>query len=86
MLKVGKGDKVISSDKNEIHKVSDVTKNIPAGTIVHNIELTQKVFFEVSWIFSNSNATREHYTLIKLGSGETRKVYQNAEPQLAIFI
>ena len=41
------GDKIISSDKTEVQKGNALLlKNIPAGTSVHNIELTPgKVVF-----------------------------------------
>ena len=73
-----KGDKVISSDKNEIHKgFAMLLKNIPAGTIVHNIELTPGkggILARSAGSSATVMGQDNDYTLIKLGSGETRKV------------
>ena len=73
-----KGDKVISSDKNEIHKgFAMLLKNIPAGTVVHNIELTPGkggILARSAGSSATVMGQDNDYTLIKLGSGETRKV------------
>ena len=72
------GDKVVSSDKNEIQKgFALLLKNIPAGTIVHNIELTPGKGGIIARSAGSSATVMgqdNDYTLIKLGSGETRKV------------
>ena len=73
-----KGDKVISGDKNEIEKgFALLLKNIPAGTVVHNIELTPGkggVLARSAGSSATVMGQDNDYTLIKLGSGETRKV------------
>ena len=56
-----KGDKVISSNKNEIQKgFALLLKNIPAGSVVHNIELTpgKGGILVGQWILSYSNGPR----------------------------
>ena len=52
-------------------------KNIPAGTVVHNIELTPGKGGVLARSVGSSATVMgqdNDYTLIKLGSGETRKV------------
>ena len=52
-------------------------KNIPAGTVVHNIELTPGkggVLARSAGSSATVMGQDNDYTLIKLGSGETRKV------------
>ncbi len=73
-----KGDKIISSEKNEIENgFAMLLKNIPAGTLVHNIELTPGkggILARSAGSSATVMGQDNDYTLIKLGSGETRKV------------
>jgi len=72
------GDKVLSSEKGEIKKgFAMLLKHIPAGTLIHNIELTPGKGGILSRSAGSSASVMgqdNDYTLVKLGSGETRKV------------
>ncbi len=72
------GDKIISSEKTEIQAGNAMAiKNIPAGTSVHNIELTPGkggVLSRSAGSSAQIMGQDQDYTLIKLGSGETRKI------------
>ena len=75
-LKVG--DQIISGEKVDI-KVGNcaLIKNIPEGTMVHNIELRPGKGGELARSAGSSAqilGTEENYVLIKLRSGEVRKV------------
>ncbi|MEK9717468.1 MAG: 50S ribosomal protein L2 [Pelagibacteraceae bacterium] len=72
------GDQIISSEKTEIQAGNAMAiKNIPAGTSVHNIELTPGkggVLSRSAGSSAQIMGQDQDYTLIKLGSGETRKI------------
>ncbi|MEK9561613.1 MAG: 50S ribosomal protein L2, partial [Pelagibacteraceae bacterium] len=72
------GDKVVSGDKTEVQKGNSMMlKNIPAGTSVHNIELTPGkggILARSAGSSATVMGQDDDYTLIKLGSGETRKI------------
>jgi large subunit ribosomal protein L2 len=72
------GDHIISSEKTEIQAGNAMAiKNIPAGTSVHNIELTPGkggVLSRSAGSSAQIMGQDQDYTLIKLGSGETRKI------------
>src|SRR6056300_283817 len=72
------GDKIISSDKTEVQKGNALLlKNIPAGTSVHNIELTPGkggILVRSAGSSATIMGQDDDYTLVKLGSGETRKI------------
>tara|TARA_B100001027_G_scaffold85102_1_gene58286 strand:+ start:8520 stop:9350 length:831 start_codon:yes stop_codon:yes gene_type:complete len=72
------GDKIISSEKTEIQKGNSmILRNIPAGTLVHNIELTPGkggVLARSAGSSASLMGQDEDYTLVKLNSGETRKI------------
>ena len=72
------GDKVVSGDKTEVQKGNSMMlKNIPAGTLVHNIELTPGkggILARSAGSSATVMGQDDDYTLIKLGSGETRKI------------
>jgi large subunit ribosomal protein L2 len=72
------GDQIISSEKTEIQAGNAMEiKNIPAGTSVHNIELTPGkggVLSRSAGSSAQIMGQDQDYTLIKLGSGETRKI------------
>jgi large subunit ribosomal protein L2 len=72
------GDQIISSEKTEVQAGNAMAiKNIPAGTSVHNIELTPGkggVLSRSAGSSAQIMGQDQDYTLIKLGSGETRKI------------
>ena len=72
------GDKVVSGDTTEVQKGNSMMlKNIPAGTSVHNIELTPGkggILARSAGSSATVMGQDDDYTLIKLGSGETRKI------------
>ena len=75
-LKVG--DKIVSSDKTEIvNGNSLLLKNIPEGTLVHNIEIAPKGGGKIArsaGAYATVLGTENKLTQIKLASGETRKL------------
>ena len=75
-LKVGM--KVISGEKTDV-KVGNAMKlmNIPVGTVIHNIELTLGKGGQIARSAGQSAqilGREDKYVLIRLSSGETRKV------------
>lgn len=72
------GETIISGDKTEVQKGNAmILKNIPAGTLVHNIELTPGkggILARSAGSSATVMGQDDDYTLIKLGSGETRKI------------
>ena len=72
------GEKIVSGDKTEVQKGNSMMlKNIPAGTSVHNIELTPGkggILARSAGSSATVMGQDDDYTLIKLGSGETRKI------------
>ena len=75
-LKVGM--KVISGEKTDV-KIGNAMKlmNIPVGTVIHNIELTLGKGAQIARSAGQSAqilGREDKYVLIRLSSGETRKV------------
>ena len=72
------GDKIISAEKSDIQKGNTMLlMHIPAGTSVHNIELTPGkggILVRSAGSSATVMGQDNDYTLIKLSSGETRKV------------
>jgi large subunit ribosomal protein L2 len=72
------GDKVVSAEKTDV-KVGNamVLMNIPVGTVIHNIELTLGKGGQIARSAGQSAqilGREDKYVLIRLSSGETRKV------------
>ena len=80
--KINIGDEVISGRNKEI-KVGNCMQlsDIPEGTDIHNIELTPNgggKLVRSAGASAQISGTDENYCIIKLGSGETRKVINTA--------
>ncbi len=75
-LKVG--DKIISSEKTDVKKGNAMLlRNIPEGTVVHNIELRPGKGGEMARSAGSSAqivGKEDKYVLVKLRSGEVRKI------------
>ena len=80
-LNIKVGDKIISSDKTEIQIGNSLLlKNIPEGTLVHNIEMSPKGGGKIArsaGAYATVLGTEDSLTQIKLSSGETRKILSN---------
>ena len=75
------GDTIISSDSADI-KVgnSKLLKDIPEGTLVHNIELTPGGGGQIArsaGTFAQLMAKEKDYVLVRMPSGELRKIKSN---------
>ena len=72
------GDQIISSEKTEINTGNSLLlKNIPEGTLVHNIEMAPKGGGKIARSaggYATVLGTEGLLTQIKLASGETRKL------------
>jgi len=72
------GDQIISSEKTEINTGNSLLlKNIPEGTLVHNIEMAPKGGGKIARSaggYATVLGTEGSLTQIKLASGETRKL------------
>jgi len=72
------GDQIISSEKTEINIGNSLLlKNIPEGTLVHNIEMAPKGGGKIARSaggYATVLGTEGSLTQIKLASGETRKL------------
>ncbi len=72
-------DKVISGEKVDIKTGNCMPiKNIPAGTQVYNIELSPGrggKLVRSAGSFAQVMGQDQDYTIVKLGSGETRKIF-----------
>ena len=72
------GDQIISSEKTEINTGNSLLlKNIPEGTLVHNIEMAPKGGGKIARAaggYATVLGTEGSLTQIKLASGETRKL------------
>ena len=86
-LKVG--DSVISADKADIRAGNSLPlKNIPAGTQVHNIELQPQRGGQMArsaGAFASIAGRDGNYILIKLPSGELRKVHENCRATVGVM-
>ncbi len=83
-----KGDKVMSSESVEI-KPGNATqlKNIPLGTLVHNVEFLPGGGGKIARGAGNSvqiMANENGYTLLKMPSGELRKVRETCMATIGI--
>ena len=75
-LKVG--DKVVSGEKVDV-KIGNamLLKNIPVGTVIHNIEMNPKagaVLVRSAGSSAQILGREDKYVLVRLRSGETRKI------------
>ena len=72
------GDKVISADKADIKPGNAMPlKNMPVGTIIHNIELRPgqgAKLVRSAGAFAQLTSKEGAYAIIKMPSGETRKI------------
>ena len=80
--KINKGDEV-ESGKNVEVKIGNCMpiSNIPSGTNIHNIELTPNGGGKIArsaGSYAQISGIDENYCIIKLGSGEIRKVISTA--------
>jgi len=80
--KIKKGDEVISG-RNKPMKIGNCMplSDIPAGTNIHNIELAPNSGAKIARSAGASaqiSGTDENYCVIKLGSGEIRKIISTA--------
>ena len=80
--KIKKGDEVISG-RNKPMKIGNCMplSDIPAGTNIHNIELSPNSGAKIARSAGASaqiSGTDENYCVIKLGSGEIRKIISTA--------
>ncbi len=86
-LKVG--DSVISGEKADIRAGNSLPlKNIPAGTQVHNIELQPKRGGQMArsaGAFASIAGRDGSYILIKLPSGELRKVHESCRATVGVM-
>ena len=87
--KINVGDEIVSGRNKEI-KIGNCMplSDIPAGTDIHNIELAPNGGGKLARSAGSSaqiSGTDENYCIIKLGSGEIRKIIILQELQLALF-
>ena len=80
--KINVGDEIISGRNKEI-KIGNCMQlsDIPAGTDIHNIELSPKGGGKLARSAGSSAqiaGSDENYCIIKLGSGEVRKIINTA--------
>ena len=82
------GDKVISGKKSEIKIGNNLKlKNIPAGTLIHNVELIPGNGGKLARSAGSSvtlSGYDDEYAIIKLSSGETRKVRSNCSATIGV--
>lgn len=87
-LKVG--DEIMSGEEVEIQTGNCMPlKNIPEGTFVHNIELKpqgggQLIRSAGTWAQVLGQGEKGRYTLIKLKSGEMRKILNNCRATIGV--
>ena len=80
--KIKKGDEIVSG-RNKPMKIGNCMplSDIPAGTSIHNIELAPNSGAKIARSAGASaqiSGTDENYCVIKLGSGEIRKIISSA--------
>jgi len=80
--KIKKGDEIVSG-RNKPMKIGNCMplSDIPAGTSIHNIELAPNSGAKIARSAGASaqiSGTDENYCVIKLGSGEIRKIINSA--------
>ena len=80
--KIKIGDQIISGRSKEIKIGNSMPlSDIPAGTDIHNIELTPNGGGKIArsaGSYAQISGTDENYCIIKLGSGEIRKIINTA--------
>ena len=80
--KIKIGDQIISGRSKEIKIGNSMPlSDIPAGTDIHNIELTPSGGGKIArsaGSYAQISGTDENYCIIKLGSGEIRKIINTA--------
>ena len=80
--KLSIGDEVVSGRNKEIKVGNSMPlSDIPAGTDIHNIELTPNGGGKIArsaGSYAQISGTDENYCIIKLGSGEIRKIINTA--------
>ena len=82
------GDKIISGKNKEI-KIGNCMplSDIPAGTDIHNIELTPNSGGKIARSAGSSaqiSGTDSNYCIVKLGSGEVRKIINTAKATIGV--
>ena len=80
--KIKKGDEVISGKNKEVQIGNCMPlSDIPSGTDIHNIELTPNSGGKIArsaGSYAQISGTDDNYCIIKLGSGEIRKIINTA--------
>ena len=85
--KISVGDEIVSGRNKEI-KVGNCMQlsDIPAGTDIHNIELSPNgggKLVRSAGSFAQISGTDDNYCIIKLKSGEIRKIINNARATIS---
>jgi len=87
--KISIGDEIVSGSKKEI-KVGNCMplQDIPAGTLVHNVEINPGGGGKIARAAGTSvqiSGTDGNYSVIKLSSGETRKININSKATIGVL-
>lgn len=88
-------DKILSGENSDVVKIDIITGNclplsqIPQGTVVHNVELKAGKGGQMARSAGGSvqilgRDETANYTLLKLGSGEVRKVLSNCRATIGV--
>ena len=82
------GDKIMSGKNKEIKIGNSMPlSDIPAGTDIHNIELTPNSGGKIARSAGSSaqiSGTDSNYCIVKLGSGEVRKIINTAKATIGV--